>query len=281
MKKIFIITILLSSFFSNTFSYNLSRPIEFTIIIPTYNNEKYCIGNLESALLQNYPTHLVDILIVEDNSKDSTYSLLSSYIQKNSLQNRVKLVHNVQRQGALKNWYMAVNSCPDHKVIINLDGDDKLAHQWVLAHIAKIYSDGNTWLTYGQFLRIPSNSLGWCRPFPKHVLENNLFRIHEWISSHLRTFYAELFKNIKAEDLMVNNQFYSVAPDLAFMFPQLEMASKGHITFIPEVLYLYNEGNPLNEYKIDPAYVVQVGQHIRSRKPYTPLRKLNCLSYYK
>lgn len=259
---------------------NFSKPIEFTIIIPTFNNEKYCIGNLESALMQKYPSYLFDILIIDDNSKDSTYPLLRDYIQKNKLE-RVKLLHNNQRQGALKNWFTAIHSCADHKVIINLDGDDKLAHPNVLEHIAKIYSNGKTWLTYGQFLRIPSNSLGWCRPFPAYVLENNLFRRYDWISSHLRTFYAELFKKIKVEDLMINNSFYSVAPDLAFMFPQLEMASQGHITFMPEVLYLYNETNPLNEYKIDPSYVVQMGQHIRSRPIYKPLAMLNCVSYYK
>jgi len=42
-----------------------------------------------------------------------------------------------------------------------------------------------------------------------------------------------------------------MAPDVAIMYPLLEMCEPGKIRFVPEVLYVYNDLNPLNEHKLD------------------------------
>jgi hypothetical protein len=33
----------------------LDPPIEFVVVIPSYNNEKWCIKNLNSVVKQSYP----------------------------------------------------------------------------------------------------------------------------------------------------------------------------------------------------------------------------------
>lgn len=258
--------------------YSYKKPIEFTVIIPTYNNEKYCEDNLISVANQDYL--YFDIVIINDCSKDKTQKILETTIEKLRIQNKVKLINNKQREGAMKNWYIAIYNCPSHKVIVMVDGDDKLAHKQVLTRLSKDYNDGKTWVTYGQYKRMPCGELGLCRAFPRDIIEKNQFRAYPWVSSHLRTGFAGLFQKIKQQDLFYKNRFYAMCADYALMYPAVEMASKGHIKYIPEILYLYNESNPIMDCKVNNTLQWDIAKHIRSRLCYKPLERLECLAYY-
>jgi len=69
---------------------------------------------------------------------------------------------------------------------------------------------------------------------------------------------------------MHENKFFSVAYDLAIMFPILEMAA-GRWMFIEDVLYVYNERNPLNDFRIHCMEQIRADKLIRSRRKYQPL----------
>src|ERR1700730_12157659 len=57
---------------------NPEDPIEFVIVIPSYNNEKWCIGNLESVMTQTYPHFTV--CYINDCSSDKTGELVDQYV---------------------------------------------------------------------------------------------------------------------------------------------------------------------------------------------------------
>ncbi len=64
------------------------------------------------------------------------------------------------------------------------------------------------WMTYGQFREWPSGrKLVFVIICLARVVQRNAFREYSAIPSHLRTFYAGLFKKIKKEDLMYAGQF--------------------------------------------------------------------------
>lgn len=256
-----------------------SKPIEFVIIIPTRNNQKWALENITSAAEQDYENF--SIRVINDDSGDNTGVIITDYIREHKLENKIEYRLNTQRQGALKNFYDAIHEIPDHKIILMLDGDDKLAHTNVLRYLADIYNDKTTWITYGQFMHVPPGKIGSCCEFPEQIKKNNSFRSYEWVASHLRTCYAGLFKKIKKEDLLFNGEFCSVAWDNALMFPMLEMASQGHIRFIPEVLYIYNELNPASDCRIQRSLVQTIERYIRNKKQYEPLEKLDCINYYR
>ena len=130
--------------------------------------------------------------------------------------------------------------------MVILDGDDFFAHDRVLARVNEVYSDPDVWLTYGQFRIWPGGQRGWCQPFPKNVVQQNAFRGHTHNPSHLRTYYAGLFKQIKKEDLMYEGNFFQMSPDNAAMFPMIEMAHD-HWRCIDEVLLLWNSENNLKK----------------------------------
>ena len=249
-------------------------PIEFVVIIPSFNNENHYLRNLESIVNQQVDA-IFEVIYINDCSTDRTGMLVDAFVKERHLEDKVKVIHNTYPMGnALGNLYNVIHTCADHKIIVNLDGDDWLAHDKVLARVAKEYEDPNVWMTYGQFMWYPLNTIGFCAELPQWVMDTNSFKQYNFVTTHLRTFKAGLFKRIKKEDLLYKGEFYPSAGDLAWIFPLLEMASKGHIRFIPDVLYYYNCHNPLCDHNKDYSLQRALTYEIYAKKPYEPLDSL-------
>ena len=243
--------------------------IEWEIVIPTYNNEKWCIQNIESVVQQTYPHWHATVVV--DCATDATERLLREYIQQHNLGHKIRLMVNKTRRGALANIYTAVWACPGSKIIGVLDGDDWFSSDQVLEKITQVYRTQDVWLTYGNFRFWPENRDGWCRDYDYDVIKKNSFRsVPGVLPSHFRTFYAWLFKRIKLKDLLCEGKFYPMAWDLAMMFPMIEMASERH-RCIKEIMYIYNIANPLNDFNVNIALQSALAGEIRSKKPYRRL----------
>jgi len=112
-------------------------------------------------------------------------------------------MHNDVNRKAIENQYNAIMMCEDTDIIIILDGDDALIHGQVLKFLNETYADENVWMTYGQYLWWPEATVGHCKPVPQQVIETKGgLRNHGFVQSHMRTYYAGLFKQIKLEDLL-------------------------------------------------------------------------------
>jgi len=245
---------------------------KIVVIIPSYNNRQWYARNLASVFAQDYNEEFRAIYI-DDGSSDGTGELVQEYIaERNSGSGAsLTLIHNSVRTGALQNLYNTIRDCADDEVVILLDGDDWLAHNGVLRAINEVYTDTDCWMTYGQYRSWPDNAIGLSKEMPYEIIKANGFREHGWCSSHLRSFYAWLFKLINKNDLLApDGAFYQMAWDQAIMFPLLEMS--GHrATFINEVLYIYNNANPINDCKIDRELQRQLEMDIRGRARYRRL----------
>jgi len=241
----------------------------FVFVIPSYNNAQWYEKNLNSVINQTYINY--KIIYINDCSSDNTGMLVEKFIKEKNLEHKITLINNKERKGALENIYNAIHSCRTTDIVICLDGDDWLANNNVLALLNNVYSHKTIWLTYGQYIVYPQNYLGGCRDIPVEVFQKNEVRKYDWVTSHLRTFYAGLFHQIKKEDLLYENKFYSMAWDAALMFPMLEMAGPKHIKFISDVLYVYNTQTPLNDNKIDKELQGRLFVQIKSKAPYQPI----------
>ena len=111
------------------------------------------------------------------------------------------------------------------------------------------------------------------RAVPDEVINANGFREYDWVTTHLRTFYAGLFKRIKKEDLFFEGRFYPVSGDMAMMFPMLEMAGL-HAKHLDHLAYVYNIDNPLNDFKKDIALILRITAFIRTNEKYEPVTSL-------
>ncbi|MFC1842069.1 glycosyltransferase family 2 protein [Candidatus Dependentiae bacterium] len=246
--------------------YDFNAPEKkIVIVIPSYNNIKWltqCLGSVKAQCYNNF-----EVIYINDCSTDRTKHLTKKYIKHYDLENKFKLISNEKRVGALANLYKAIHSCQNEDIIVLLDGDDWLAHPFVLKIINSVYQDPNVWLTYGQFMSIPECTRGFCREFSDNIILNNYFRKTHFPVSHLRTFYAGLFKLIKFKDLIYEGDFYQMTWDKAIMLPMIEMARERH-KYIEDVLYHYNNSNPLNDHKVDQKLQMDLHHQILSKKPY-------------
>jgi glycosyltransferase involved in cell wall biosynthesis len=242
---------------------------KIAVIIPSYNNRQWYERNLCSVLAQDY--HHFRVIYVDDCSSDGTGDLVAKFIADHHSNHLIHLIRNPVRLGALHNLYNTIHTCTDYEIVVVLDGDDWLAHNRVLKKLNDVYSNPARWMTYGQYLSWPDNLVGCSREIPSDIINRNSFREYEWCTSHLRSFYAWLFKLIKVEDLKDSRgAFYQMVSDQAIMFPMLEMS--GHrARFINEVLYIYNAENPINDHKVDRELQRNLETEIRALKPYARL----------
>ncbi len=250
--------------------YSLREP-SMVIIIPSYNNAEWYDKNLSSVFAQDYTDYKV--IYIDDDSSDDTYARVIEKTRASGKQSKVTIIKNTQRKGALANIYHAVHEhCPDDAIVVLLDGDDWLKHDTVLSTVVKAYKDDNVWMTYGQDEMYPEGGHHHSRPLPQSVIDANAYRRYPWVTSHLRTFKAWLFKKIKKQDLMYGGTFFTVTWDMAILFPLLEM-SAGRCKFIEDVLYVYNTATPLNDYKTKFELQQKCHYYIRNQSPYMALQK--------
>jgi len=244
---------------------NFKHGKRFAIVIPSYNNAQWCMRNINSALNQNYDNFRV--LFTDDCSKDNTFGLVKEAVHASGRANIATVHKNETRIGALGNLYNMIHSCGDDEIVLTLDGDDWLPNDNVLNRLNDIYSREDIWMTYGQYTNHPMGGVGVAAPYPGHVIDSNSFRNFTWGASHLRTFYAWLFKEIKKEDLMKDGHFYPMTWDLAMMFPMMEMS--GHrAKYLHDILYVYNLENPINDHKVNMEMQQFLDRYIRGLPKY-------------
>lgn len=238
------------------------------IVVPSYKNEKWVKQNLSSIFNQDYVNYRV--IYIDDYSPDNTVPLIKSLVNEWNFAVNFTLIENKERKGAMRNLYEAIHSCDDEEIVVTVDGDDWLAHDQVLNHLNKVYSnkDRPVWITHGSY-RDSKGNPGMQNQITDSIIERNAFR-GKCRVSHLRTFYAWLFKKILIQDLMYEGKFFEMAWDLAMMFPMLEMAGHRQL-YIPEVLYIYNVQNPISDFVKNPDYQMKLDRYIHKKRKYCPL----------
>ena len=246
---------------------------DFVFVITSYNNRQWYEQNLNSVFSQQYNNYR--IVYIDDCSTDGTADLVRLYIDKNNVQNRMQLICNKTRKFKLQNLYEVIHSFSnDKEVVIELDGDDFLAHPWVLNRLSDVYADNNIWFTYGQFINLSDGVVcSWNQDMPAETVKNHSFRVYSHLPSHLRTFYVKLFKNIKIQDLKLEDDFFTMTSDVAIALPMIEMAAE-HFKFISEPILIYNDLNDINDHKVDGSKQFRIRNIIRKKHPYRLLNTL-------
>jgi hypothetical protein len=105
-----------------------------------------------------------------------------------------------------------------------VDGDDELIGRQVLKLFNSVFQKSGSWFVYSNFLTA-KNYVGFSRVVPPSVIADNGFRKYPFVTSHLRAFYTQLFRNIREEDLRnAEGEYLSAANDVAICMPILEQA---------------------------------------------------------
>lgn len=67
---------------------------KISVVVPIYNVESYLEKSLDSILNQDYPN--LEIILIDDCSKDSSYSIAKKYQKKDK---RIVLLQNPKNRG--------------------------------------------------------------------------------------------------------------------------------------------------------------------------------------
>ena len=102
---------------------------KISIIIPAYNLEDYLGATLESVLAQTHRT--IEIIVVNDGSKDGTGAVADRYAQKDS---RVRVIH--KENGGVTSARLRGVAEATGEWIGFVDGDD-LVEPWIYEHLLK------------------------------------------------------------------------------------------------------------------------------------------------
>jgi len=241
-----------------------NRP--FTIVIVGLNNGASVEKTLNSVFSQNYENYRV--VYIDDASDNGSFEVARDLVYASDRLTQVALVHNEERLGILANISRAVRTCRNDEVVVVLQGEDWLAHEWVLQRLNAYYADPDLWVAYGQAMDFPTYQLS-----PSHDFKDQKFRAQQPVGTHLKTFYAGLFEKIRESDFVYGGSYLPACSDLAYMIPMLEMA-KDHFHFIPEVLCINNR---LAIYKEDRELQFRCEKFIRSLDPYPSLTALQVM----
>jgi cellulose synthase/poly-beta-1,6-N-acetylglucosamine synthase-like glycosyltransferase len=115
------------------FSYPKGKPEPVSIVMPCYNEGESIGKAIENLLSMNYPKDMIEIIVVDDNSKDNSVEIVREYTKKYS---NVKLIVNEKNSGgaaeptnigirAAKYNYIAVadaDSYPEKDALIKMIG---------------------------------------------------------------------------------------------------------------------------------------------------------------
>jgi glycosyltransferase involved in cell wall biosynthesis len=202
------------------------------VVVSTFWNSEDYVGECIKSVKNQYNTNFIAYFI-DDMSTDSSYEVAEQAIDGDP---RFVLIKNTEKKYKCKNFIDVIRDNSKIKwndVIVEIDGDDKLADNHVFGLINKIYMDENIWISGSKWKDTNGRSMNYGRA------DADRPRRTQWNFSHMRTYRAFLFRLIEDKDLKFNGEYLRAAVDLGIGFPMLEMAGNEHYYFLDEVTYIY------------------------------------------
>jgi FkbM family methyltransferase len=242
---------------------------KINVIVPVYNAENYiekCIQSIEAQDYDNYHVYIID-----DCSTDSTRSLIYDSIKD---QSKFSIIYNAENKGAVCNQIETVSElCNDFDDIIMLvDGDDWLINDPNIFHkYNNIYTE-EVEFTYGSCWSVVDNIPLIAQEYPPEVKEVGGYRDYKfnWNMpyTHLRTFRRHLLNRLDSFDCFKdeNGEWLKAGGDTAVFYNLIEAAVPERVVCISDVVYNYNDANPINDYKVNSDEQTKTSTGVISKK---------------
>lgn len=230
---------------------------KIVVVTPFFNARDYIENCIRSVAQQNY-NNFVHYLI-DDCSTDNTSDVVREVINSLplGLRGNFILIENIVNKGAVKNQYDTIISMGhEEDIIMLLDGDDWLVNNnEIFNFYNEIYSK-DLEFTYGSCWSLGDNIPLIAQEYPEEIKKARSYRSHHfnWILpyTHLRTFKQKIIRGVREEQLQDEfGNFFKAGGDGALFYALLEAAMPERVKCLQEIVYVYNDTNPLNDYKVN------------------------------
>jgi len=242
---------------------------KIVVIAPMYNAERYITRCIESVGTQDYNNW--EMVVIDDASTDRSYLTAYDAAAKYG-RGRVTVISNDTNMGAVYNQINIIRAhCEPDDIVMLLDGDDSLVNDNQIFHMYNNLYDGTTEFTYGSMWSMVDNIPLIAQPYPEHIKQNRAYREHKfnWNMpyTHLRTFKASLLDDVDDSNFQdENGNWFKAGGDGAVFYTLIERAKPDAVKAVTDIVYMYNDMNPLNDYKVNGEEQTKNATQILSKK---------------
>lgn len=247
------------------------------VVTPVYNAEKYIAKCIKSVASQDYPHYTM--FIVDDCSTDNTVQVIEETVKalpKDVQRNFIWTV-NKDNLGAVWNQVHTIEGADDEDIVMLLDGDDWLVNDPNIFHkYNNLYNEGAQF-TYGSCWSECDNIPLIAQEYPPSVKQNKTYRSYKfnWNMpyTHLRTFKAGLMNTFLRENgnyafRDADGNWLKAGGDTSIFYTMIEQADPEAVICVPDIVYHYNDANPLNDYKVNSEEQTKTANKVLSTSPF-------------
>ena len=171
-----------------------------SIVMPSYNTEKYICETIDSVLNQTYPYW--ELIIVDDCSTDNTDEVVKAYLEDK----RIRYLKNHVNSGAAVSRNYALREAKG-KWIAFLDSDDLWEPEKLTKQIS-FMNDNNYHFSYTNYIEINEESRpnGKSVTGPKYITKHGMYN-YCWMGCLTVMYDAEAVGLIQIKDIKKNNDY--------------------------------------------------------------------------
>ena len=124
----------------------MGKKLKVSILIPTYNQEKYIKQAVLSALNQTYKN--LEVIVSDDCSSDKTKDIVKELLEVHT---NLKYYRNQKNLGRVKNYHKALYEYASGDLVLNLDADDYLCDEnYILEAVKQFEKHDDIVLVYAK-----------------------------------------------------------------------------------------------------------------------------------
>lgn len=237
-------------------SHRIGNEQPIMIVSTFYNCRNYIERCIESVVCQDYDNYRH--ILIDDASTDDTVQVLVNKVRSypQEIQDKFTIVVNAENKGAVQNQIEAFRQLADNAIIMLLDGDDSLVNDnSIFAYYNSLYTK-DVEFTYGSCWSMADSIPLISQPYPQKIKAERAYRTHlfNWLLpyTHFRTFRKYLINEL-TDDLFQNSvgEWYKAGGDGSVFYALIEAADPNKVLCLQDIVYNYNDKNPLNDYKVN------------------------------
>lgn len=206
-----------------------------SLIVPMYNCEDYVEPLLDNLCGQDF--YDIEIICVDDGSKDGTLAALESYAKKDS---RIRILHQKHKNaGAARNYGI---SEAKGEYLMFPDADDEYSHNYI-SRMYEAIDSNNADLAICQFTTYDyrNNVIRKNTAYESFLRPNNRPVSPESVRDIIKTVQSYPHSKIYRRDMIVSNglRFSETKSLNDLFFSGTTLLSSKSIVFIPDSLFIY------------------------------------------